>query len=946
MRSRPLLVAAVLTAFVAPAAQARHKHRHSDAPRTIADLTSESVAVDTSAGIDGSQAKAIESYRLFLDLASRDPRLEAEAMRRLADLQLERDDAAELERNIQSLGDTRGSAIDLYKRLLESYPHYRKNDLVLYQLARAYDEDGQTQQALATLDRLIGEYPHTPYYTEANFRRGETLFVERRYGEAQEAYEKVLAAGPGTQFAEQAEYKLGWALFKQMRYRDSLKPFFALLDREFDSAPGGKFSKGTADPTAVYAAMNRADQELVDDTFRVLSISFSYLNGPESVSAHFKATGRRPYTYVVYRKLGNLYLDKERYQDAAAAYRAFVSLEPDDARAPLMLVDVIKAYKRAGFADLVLGAKREFVEQYGPKSPYWSEFSHAEQPEVAAALKANLADLAAYHHAEAQSGHKPAEYAAAAHWYRTYLEAFPDDTEAPDKNFLLAEVLFESGDYRGAVHEYERTAYGYPPHAHSAEAGYAALLAYAKQEKILSGTALAEWHRRGIESALRFAKTYPSHKQAGPVLTNAAKQLYALKDLARARDVAQQVVARQPPADPALQRTALAIVANSEFDLKNFAAAEAAYTQLRARIPAGDPQQKDIAEHIASSIYEQGAKARDAGRMAAAVDDFLRVGRVVPDSDVRPTADYDAATVLIKTQQWQRAVSVLEGFRTRYPNSKLSADVTADLAVAYTKTGDNGHAAAEFERIANGNGTVAEKREALWRAAELYQKGGRRAAAAGAFGRYVSRYPAPAGQRIEAMQRLADLAGADRDTATQRKWLRRIVAADVSAGAARSDRTRYLAAEAQLALAAPIRDAYRAVRLVIPLKKSLEKKRALLKKALTAYGKAADYGVAEVTTAATYETAELYNALSRALYESQRPAGLGKEELAQYNVLLEEQAYPFEEKAIQIHEVNTARTAHGVYDEWVAKSFAALAKSLPARYAKEEVGADTVSTFY
>jgi len=44
-------------------------------------------------------------------------------------------------------------------------------------------------------------------------------------------------------------------------------------------------------------------------------------------------------------------------------------------------------------------------------------------------------------------------------------------------------------------------------------------------------------------------------------------------------------------------------------------------------------------------------------------------------------------------------------------------------------------------------------------------------------------------------------------------------------------------------------------------------------------------------------------------------------------VLLEEQAFPFEEKAIQLHQVNTARAKEGTYDEWVQKSFAALHNS-------------------
>ena len=31
------------------------------------------------------------------------------------------------------------------------------------------------------------------------------------------------------------------------------------------------------------------------------------------------------------------------------------------------------AFERGGFADLVLAGKREFVELYGPSSPYWAE---------------------------------------------------------------------------------------------------------------------------------------------------------------------------------------------------------------------------------------------------------------------------------------------------------------------------------------------------------------------------------------------------------------------------------------------------------------------------------------------------------------------------------------------------------------------------------------------
>ena len=106
---------------------------------------------------------------------------------------------------------------------------------------------------------------------------------------------------------------------------------------------------------------------------------------------------------------------------------------------------------------------------------------------------------------------------------------------------------------------------------------------------------------------------------------------------------------------------------------------------------------------------------------------------------------------------------------------------------------------------------------------------------------------------------------------------------------------------------------------------------------MQAYKQVAEYQVAETTTAATYETAELYRDLAprsadfRATEKTQ-----SADELEQYDALLEEQAFPFEEQAISIHELNTKRAPDGVYDESVRKSFDALAKMKPARYGKVE----------
>jgi hypothetical protein len=236
------------------------------------------------------------------------------------------------------------------------------------------------------------------------------------------------------------------------------------------------------------------------------------------------------------------------------------------------------------------------------------------------------------------------------------------------------------------------------------------------------------------------------------------------------------------------------------------------------------------------------------------------------------------------------------------------------------------------------------QREATLQAADLYDKAGDTPKSRSMLEAFVKHFPQPLNPAMEARNKLSLITAKAGDTGARDYWLKDIVAADRAAGAARTDRSRALAARATLTLAIPVRDDFRRIKLVVPLKKSLAEKRKAMEAALKAYEQAADYQVSEVTTAATFESAELYRQLGKDLMSSERPKKLSKEEMEQYDVLLEEQAFPFEEKAIKLHEVNAARTKDGTYDEWVQKSFTALAQLNPGRYGKVEIGEQLVES--
>jgi TolA-binding protein len=895
-------------------------------PPTLGSLQGRVVAVLPDPGIAPSEEQAIAAYRKFLDVAPRAPQ-RAEAMRRIADLEMDGADRRGAA-DASSAGPDYRTAVARYEEFLKAYPQDPANDRVLYQLARAHEQGGHLEAAMAVLDRLVAQYPDTAHRDEAQFRRGEMLFAMRAYAKAEQAYATVLQGSRSNPYHERALYMHGWSLFKQGRLEEALQSYFGVLDLKVADREG----EGGLD---TLQGLTRADRELVEDTFRVTSLCLANLQGAESIEPYMNTPVRRSYEFRVYEQLGELYLRQERVKDAADTFGLFARRHPLHERAPQLQARVIEIYQQGGFATPALEAKKEYVMRYGIASDFRQANPQA-WVRVQPVVKTHLGELARSRHAQAQKTRSSADIDEAVRWYRAWLESFPHDAEAPQNRFLLAELLFENQRDAEAITEYEKTAYGYPAHARSADAGYSALLAHARQEKRAAPGERPAVQRAAVASALRFADAFGPDPRTGPVLANAAEKLFALNDGEQAAQVAQRVLALKPPAAPAQRRVAWTVIAHTAFDHGAYDRAEQGYAQVLALTPDKEPGRAELVERLAASVYKQGEQARKAGDLRGAVAHFERVATVAPLSPVRATAQYDAAAALIALKDWGAAARTLEDFRTRYPQHPLQAEVGSKLTLAYIEQGRWSQAAGELERVAATSKDAAMAREALWQAAELQEKGGSRAAAARAYESYLKKYPEPFERSVEVRSRLAGIAHAEGQPARELALMKEVFQADQRGGAARTPRTRYLGGMAALALAEPVAQSYRQVALVEPLARQLKLKKARMEEALKAYAAAADYGIADVTTAATFHTASLYQDFGRALMASQRPKKLSKLEREQYDVMLEEQAYPFEEKAIELHEVNARRATTGIYDAWVQRSFAALRELRPARYGKNE----------
>ncbi len=227
--------------------------------------------------------------------------------------------------------------------------------------------------------------------------------------------------------------------------------------------------------------------------------------------------------------------------------------------------------------------------------------------------------------------------------------------------------------------------------------------------------------------------------------------------------------------------------------------------------------------------------------------------------------------------------------------------------------------------------------EALLVAGDLYEQSNARDRALDAYIRYVNEFPKPVETALETRFKIAEMYKAAHDESLYHQELEEIVRIDAGAGPERTGRTRTLAARSALVLAEQLYQDFVAVKLRQPFETSLQEKQQRMDATIEAMGRLVDYEIADVTAAATYYMAETYFDFSRSLVESERPADLKPAELEEYEMALDEEAFPFEEKAINVHEKNLELLHAGVFNAWTEKSLGRLAELMPGRYAKHEM---------
>ncbi|MCZ6655720.1 MAG: tetratricopeptide repeat protein [Gammaproteobacteria bacterium] len=867
------------------------------------------------------RAEVMEAYNRVYGLIT-DPTQNHAVGKRLADLNM---DIGE-EQDIAGGDDPYGHAVEIYETLLDNAVGEGKDEII-YQLARAYDIVGRTDQAVEYLNRLIREYPDSVYIGEARFRRGEIAFSREDYRTASADYGYVARLGDATPYWQIAHYMLGWAEFKRSNLEAGLVSFFTVIDDIL------KQGEAESLPTTV--------KELLNDSFRVVTLALGYLDGPQTLADQMAARSRPHWQYLAYQKLADDYLKKERFLDSVATWQMFIEHNGLDPRAPAAHTGMIRTLVQADFPSEIRPKKEEFITRYGIYSEFWAAHTKAVREGYIDTLKVYLAEISKLAHNDAQSVEKQgrerrAAYLEAADWYEQMVVTFPADPQVVEYLFLLGEAYTEADEHGLAVTAYQRVVREYPNFESANEAGYAAILGLGQLMVSASKADVEHLQRRQIDAQVEFSLLFPADARAPSAQTDAANSLFAMNDYRGAVDLAKSVLVTWPTVDAPLRKTALLIIGHGRFELEDYVVAEDAYHQLLAVSLEPDEAEK-VRERLLAAVYKQGEAEELVGSVDAAVYHYLRIRDLDGESKLAAQGHFDAVAVVEKSGRTVEAAKLLDDFRTRYPGHELAKDISMRLAAMYEQSENWSAAALEYVGIAASNADGEVRRQSLYRAAELYLAMADTGHALQYFRDYAHTYMRPMDLRMEAMHHLDELYQQTGDGDERRFWLQKKIELHTSMGKQADRRATYLAASAQFVFAEDERARFDAVHLTRPLKSSLKQKHLALKRTVAVMERVAQYQVEEFSTASTFHIADLYTALSREIIASERPGGLTELELEQYEILLEEQAFPFEEQAISLHEINMRRSWDGVYDDWVQKSFAELRSLMPARFDKQEI---------
>ncbi|HEY2734682.1 MAG TPA: tetratricopeptide repeat protein, partial [Polyangiales bacterium] len=291
-------------------------------------------------------------------------------------------------------------------------------------------------------------------------------FSEHGLDRSISAYNHVLER-PDDRNYNLALYKVAWAYYRASRYPEAMQNFWKLV--QWSDNERKRTGKGS---------------ELRDEAIQYLGIGFAYDDWNENQVPDPQEGGAtgiqrvqdpkllpqdQPWTAEVYQRLGYIYFDEAKYPESVQIWDLALKRWPNDPQAPEIQNMIARAYTRHNDGDLAIDARAK-LGNYAEGTPWFlANNDHPVEQRHAEELSEDaLIGAAVQHHQRAQQLRRncvenqdlelctqaQAEYSLAAKAYRGYISRYPNNPQAYELQYNLADTLYWSQNYEEAAREY------------------------------------------------------------------------------------------------------------------------------------------------------------------------------------------------------------------------------------------------------------------------------------------------------------------------------------------------------------------------------------------------------------------------------------------------------------------------------------------------------------
>lgn len=160
-------------------------------------------------------------------------------------------------RGLCELGQDRPSdAVNTLAAIAKNDPKFPRLDRVLYDLAWAYEQSGQSEQATTTFAKLAESHPNSQFAAESHFRVGESQYAAKDFAAAAKSYRQACDTAPSRELLDTLLHKLAWCCFERRQFGAAEEAFdrqIALQHERIEAAGGAVDAETPLEPLAADA---------------------------------------------------------------------------------------------------------------------------------------------------------------------------------------------------------------------------------------------------------------------------------------------------------------------------------------------------------------------------------------------------------------------------------------------------------------------------------------------------------------------------------------------------------------------------------------------------------------------------------------------------------------------------------------------------------------------